>query len=257
VGNGFEAIRVSSRSKRKVARLCTTKFSNQIEEEITAMTRFARKTPKSNLIVAFAATIALLTLSFQPAVAQDAPLDQISFDLHVNPKFAACQGVSGGPAPTAHVTVKRGKFADTLTIEGSNFLPHLAFDMFTVQRSNLLPNGNPDTNFTNFGMAWYQSDLQASALGHFKTTIKTILLDQIFGFDPDASLAPTNTFHVGFWFNDPNDANKNGCTFDITKFTPFNGEHHAGPVAFISVPDGTTNLGPLCTKPNGGGTCNP
>jgi hypothetical protein len=68
---------------------------------------------------------------------------------------------------------------------------------------------------------------------------------------------PTNTFHVGFWFNDPNDANKNGCTFDVTHPTPFNGEHKAGPGAMISVPDAQTNLGPLCTQPNNNGTCNP
>jgi hypothetical protein len=34
-----------------------------------------------------------------------------------------------------------------------------------------------------------------------------------------------NTFHMGFWFNDPNDAAP--CGFDVTKPTPFNGEHRA------------------------------
>ena len=201
------------------------------------------------ILLAFVAMLAV-------AAAAQAPVKSIEFDLHINPKFASCVGVSGGPAPTAHVTVKRGPFSDTLTIEGSNIRPKLAFDMFTVQRSNLLFDGTPDPNFTNFGLAWYQSDLQANASGSFKATIKTVLLDQIFGFDPDASLAPINTFHVGFWFNDPNDANKNGCTFDTSKPTPFNGEHKAGPVAMISVPDQTTNLGPLCTNPSGS-TCNP
>jgi len=206
----------------------------------------------------FLATIVVAAMT-TGAVSQEQPdVNLINFDLHVNPKFAACQAVAGGPAPTAHVTVTRGKLNDTLTIEGNNFLPHLAFDMFTVQRSNLLANGNVDPNFGgSFGLAWYQSDLQANALGHFKTTVKTILLDQIFGFDPDVALAPTNTFHVGFWFNNPNDANKNGCTFDVTHPTPFNGEHAAGPLAMISVPNAQTNLGPLCTKPNNGGTCNP
>jgi len=199
-------------------------------------------------------TVAAMTTA---AVAQ---ADLINFDLHVNPKFAACLGAPGGPTPTAHVTVKRGKLNDTLTIEGDNIKPHLAFDMFTVERSSLLFDGTADPAFTNFGMAWYQSDLQASSQGSFTTNIKTILLDQIFGFDPDASLSPTNSFHVGFWFNDPNDANVNGCTFDITKPTPFNGEHKAGPVAMISVPDNHTNLGPLCTNPNTGTnppSCNP
>lgn len=210
------------------------------------MSNFAKKM--------FLATMAVAALASMAA----AQANKTEFDLFPNPKFLACLGAPGGPTPKAHVTVVRGKFADTLTIEGTNIKPHLAFDMFTVQKSNLLSNGNPDPAFTNFGMAWYQSDLQANGQGNFRTTIKTILLDQIFGFDPDASLAPTNTFHVGFWFNDPNDANVNGCTFDVTKPTPFNGEHKAGPVAMISVPDPNTNLGPLCTNPNHqNNTCNP
>jgi len=200
------------------------------------------------------ATLAVVAVLTSLAGAQ---ADSIEFDLHPIAAELSCLGVPGQPAPTAHVTVKRGKLNDTLTIEGNNIRPHLAFDMFTVQRSRLLANGTLDPNFTNFGMAWYQSDLQANALGHFKTSIKTILLDQIFGFDPDAALAPTNTFHVGFWFNNPADANKNGCTFDVNHPTPFNGEHKAGPLAMISVPDADTDLGPLCTNPNNSGTCNP
>jgi hypothetical protein len=222
-------------------------------------TRNNRNSLLTELIFLSVAVLAALGLTVQPAMAQH-PVNLVDFDLVANPNFTACLGVAGEPAPTAHVTVKRGTLADTLTIEGDNFRPHLAFDMFTVQRSNLLPNGQPDKNFTNFGLAWYQSDLQANGKGHFKTTIKTILLDQIFGFDPDVTLPPTNSFHVGFWFNDPNDANRNGCTFDTTKPTPFNGEHKAGPVAMISLPDNHTKLGPLCTNPNLGTdpvSCNP
>jgi hypothetical protein len=73
-------------------------------------------------------------------------------------------------------------------------------------------------------------------------------VDQIFGFDPAVSLAPTNTFHVGFWFNNPQDAVP--CGFNATKPTPFNGEHKAGPLAMITVPNATTGLGPLCLNPN-------
>lgn len=182
------------------------------------------------------------------------------FSLHPNPKFASCLGVPGGATPTANVTVTRGNPNDTLTITGKYFKPGLAFDMFTVERSNLLYNGTVDPKFTNFGMAWYQSDIEADGNGNFSTTIKTILLDQIFGFDPDQSNPkPINTFHVGFWFNNPNDANTDGCTFDVTKPTPFNGEHNAGPLAMISVPNGHTKLGPLCTNPTSSApfTCNP
>lgn len=173
------------------------------------------------------------------------------FDLTANPKFASCLGVSGGGTPEAHVKVTRGTLNDTLVISAKNIKPGLAFDMFTVQRSNLLSDGTPNPDFKNFGLAWYQSDLEANSQGNINATIKTILLDQIFGFDADVNPTKTiNTFHVGFWFNNPNDANVDGCTFDVTKPTPFNGEHNAGPVAMISLPDGHTNLGPLCTNPN-------
>jgi len=178
-----------------------------------------------------------------------AQVNAVEFDLLPNPKFLSCLAAPGGPTPTAHVTVTRGKFNDRLTIEGNNLKPGLAFDMFTVENTNLLASGAPDTNFVTFGMAHYQSDLRANELGHFKTTIKGVLLDDAFDVDPLAGVKPTNTFHLGFWFDNPNDANVNGCTFDVTKPTPFNGEHKAGPIAMISVPS-DANLGPLCTNPN-------
>jgi len=62
-----------------------------------------------------------------------------------------------------------------------------------VQRSNQTATGGVVTGFTNFGMAWYQSDITTSASGTASVTIKTILVDQIFGFDPDVALAPTRS----------------------------------------------------------------
>lgn len=67
------------------------------------------------------------------------------------------------------------------------------------------------------------------------------------GFDPDVALQPTNTFHVGFWFNDLADAVPCGFTGPPT---PFNGELQAGPLAFITRPNAGAGLGPLCTKPD-------
>jgi hypothetical protein len=120
--------------------------------------------------------------------------------------------------------------------------------MFTVEQSTLDANGKVDPTVKDFGLAWYQSDLEASGDGKIFASIRTILLDQIFGFDPRVGLAPTNTFQLGFWFNNPADAA--ACGFDVTKPTPFNGEHQAGPLAMISLPNADTGLGPLCTKPN-------
>ena len=222
------------------------------------MSSFVTKILSLKIALMASVVVAAIAVLTQPMAAQDEAVYSLapevstrSFVLHPNPKFLSCLGVPGSPKPTAKVTVTRGKLNDTLTINGANFKPGLAFDMFTVERSNLLANATPDPNFTNFGMAWYQSDLQVNGQGTFNATIKTILLDQIFGFDPDQSNPnPINTFHVGFWFNNPNDANVDGCVFDVTKPTPFNGEHNAGPVAFITTPNARTNLGPLCTSPN-------
>ena len=211
------------------------------------------------------AALAILSVSMaQPITAFAQSEDEISFALVPNPPFVNCLArFPGDPnhPPKAQVTVERGELNDTLVLHLHNIKPNLAFDLFTVQRSNLLANGQPDPDFAvkfnkSFGLAWYQSDVEADSDGGGKVMVKTILLDQIFGFDPDVGLEPTNTFHVGFWFNNPDDAA--ACGF--TGFTPFNGEHHAGPLAMISVPNADTGLGPLCTNPDTStspATCHP
>jgi hypothetical protein len=187
---------------------------------------------------------------------------EISFDLVANPKFANCLRRSQYEEPRARATVIRGKLNDTLFLDLDGIKPGLTFDLFTVQRTSLLDASTPNPNFTgSFGLAWYQSDIEIRNRtddGHVR--IKTILLDQIFGFDPDVALKPTTTFHLGFWFNNPQDAA--ACGFpanDPSKFTPFNGEHKAGPLAMISIPDPVTKLGPLCSDPDPSkpSACNP
>jgi hypothetical protein len=196
--------------------------------------------------ISFAFAAICLMVSVTATFATD--VKQITFDLTPQPKFASCLGVEGGPAPTATVTVKRGALHDTLTLSAQNLKPQLGFDLFTIQNTNLLADGQPDPNFVNFGLAWYQTDVQANGEGEAKVTIQTILLDQIFGFDPAADLPPTHTFHVGFWFTNPEDAV--ACGFNPASPTPFNGEQNAGPNAMISLPNAKTNLGPLCTSAN-------
>jgi hypothetical protein len=194
------------------------------------------------------------------ASAQTSKPPSTSFNLFSNnPTIQNCFAAPG-KTPIATVHVQRGKLNDRLELEIKNFKPNLDFDVFTVENSpKVAPNGaaNPDFKGGNFGFAWYQSDLHSNQYGQGETTIKTILLDQIFGFDAGRGVPPVNTFNVGFWFNNPADAAN--CGF--TGFTPFNGEHHAGPLAMISGVDATTRLGPLCTDPqsNGDGTfhCNP
>jgi hypothetical protein len=173
----------------------------------------------------------------------------VKFSLSPNPKFLNCLAAYPNDphrAPSVQVVVVRGDLNDALFLSGENIKPNLKFDMFTVETGALLADGTPDPNFKNFGLAWYQSDLEANDHGKMRANIRTILLDQIFGFDPNVTLPPTGTFQLGFWFNDPHDAV--ACGFDASKPTPFNGEHTAGPLAMISLPDAKTGLGPLCTK---------
>jgi len=175
----------------------------------------------------------------------------VKFSLSPNPKFLNCLAAYPGDAkraPKVEAVVVRGDLNDALFLSGENIKPKLKFDMFTVENGSLLADGTPDPNFKNFGLAWYQSDLEANDHGRMRVNIRTILLDQIFGFAPNVNLAPTGTFQLGFWFNDPQDAV--ACGFDASKPTPFNGEHQAGPLAMISLPSAKTGLGPLCTKPD-------
>jgi len=187
-----------------------------------------------------------------------AEVNQRTFRLTAVPTVLDCIRDNSGQSPSAIVTVTRQAQNDLLQLSVNHVKPGLKFDLFTVQRSNLLSNGTVDPNFTNFGLAWYQSDLNITGNGTGTANLRTILFDQIFGFDPDVNLNPINTFHVGFWFNDPNDAA--ACGFNPENPTPFNGDHNAGPAAMISVPNANTGLGPLCTSPNLSTTpasCNP
>src|SRR6266545_3936608 len=162
-------------------------------------------------------------------------------------------------APSVEVTVARGSQNDSLSLRARNIKPGLKFDLFNVERTNLAADATVDPAFRgNFGLASYQSDLEASDEGRMRASLRTILLDENFSFDPTVALAPTGAFNVGFWFDDRADAA--ACGFDPARPTPFNGEHKAGPLAMISTLDASTGLGPLCTHPDNSTTparCSP
>src|SRR5262249_46263633 len=148
------------------------------------------------------------------AVAQ-AQVTSKQFTLAPEVKFLKCFAANPAVPPIATVHVQRDGARDKLILTVHGLKRHIAFNVFTVQRSNLLANKTVDPAFTNFGLAWYQSDLDSDANGNATTTLFTVFIDQIFGFDPDAALAPRNTFHIGFWFDNPQRAK--ACGFDPTK----------------------------------------
>jgi hypothetical protein len=195
------------------------------------------------LLVAFA-----LLAASGSASAQDKK-DVITFHLVPIPQFVDCLRANHYEDLKARATVVRGKHNDTMILDLDGFKPNLTLSVFTTERSFDGANGLKDPNFHGFGLSWYQSDIQTgkrSDDGHVR--IQTVLLDELFGFDNDVHLPPTNTFHLGLWFDDPQDAV--ACGFDPKNAGVFNGEHKAGPLALTTLPDGDTGLGPLCTEPN-------
>lgn len=175
----------------------------------------------------------------------------IRFPLKPNPPFFTCLAANPNDArhgPEVQVTVVRGEQNDRLFLRGRHIKPGLAFTLFLVEHSQLASDGGLNPAFTSFGLASYQSDFEATKAGNVSTAIRGVILDQNFVFDPSRSLDPTSTFQVGFWFDDPEAAED--CGFDPEEPTPFNEEHEAGPNAMISLPNGESGLGPLCTNPD-------
>lgn len=210
---------------------------------------------RARLCAGIAAAVFVATAGV--AAATSSKPDKTSFPLFPQTSLLDCLKPSpDAPLPQVHVVAKRHDLNDTATIELRGFKPNLDFDLFTIQHSPQTATGAADAN-PSVGLAWYQTDLHVGSHGEGDAKIRTVLLDQIFGVDKDVALPPTNTFHLGFWFANPDDAAH--CGF--TGSTPFNGEHNAGPLAFVTRPDATTNLGPLCTSPVSGSggafTCNP
>lgn len=177
-------------------------------------------------------------------------LDIVSFVLEPNPKLLKCLAqYPDDPKrrPSVRVTVVRGSLDDELFLVGKYIKPNLRFELFTVEHSPLCADASFDAAFRHFGLAWYQSDLEADENGIVGAHIRAVLLDQFFGFDAAISLAPTGTFHVGLWFGDPTDV---AGSFNVEKSTAFGAEHRGGPLAMISVPVAATGTGPLCTHPS-------
>ncbi len=71
------------------------------------------------------------------------------------------------------MSVSRAGQRDHLILDVSGLKPGLRFDVFTVQRSNLTANGTIDPAFTNFELAWYQSDLSADENGNATTSLRS------------------------------------------------------------------------------------
>src|SRR5262249_20626119 len=140
------------------------------------------------ILVASLATIAAAAVAVAASGASDKTYT--SFDLKPNPKFIHCLAkYPDDPSrpPTARVDVVKGDLNDTLVLHARNIKPNLTFDLFTVQRSTVDANGVAIQPPPSFGLAWYQSDVQADDHGRADVKIRTIIADQIFGVNVDQS----------------------------------------------------------------------
>ena len=121
--------------------------------------------------------LAAVALCLATTMAHAQPKPVTYFTLTANPAFLTCLAANPSAPPQAVVAVRRGELNDVALVHVSGLKPNLNFDLFTVQRSSLDAEGKPVPNFPGFGLAWYQTDLNADAQGTAQAVIETILLD--------------------------------------------------------------------------------
>jgi hypothetical protein len=194
-------------------------------------------------------TIAIAVLASTPAVAGNQGEDEFKFEMVRNPGL--------NPAfshflPNAHGRVKIESVGpvEIMDVKVFGLPPNTDFDFFVIQ----VPKAP-------FGLAWYQGDIETNrfGVGHQvfigRFSIETFIVATAppapapTPFDkppfPDASTNPTTApvqlYHLGLWFNNPQDAVNAGGPGTVT---PFNGEHNAG-VQILDTANYPDDFGPL------------
>ena len=185
------------------------------------------------------AACAVLVFAAGSAVAQPPNFGNgkgITFDMVPSGCLASARG---------HVRVDSKGDVETMDVDVEGLPPKTNFDFFVIQ----VPHAP-------FGLSWYQGDIETNGdgrgHGHFvgRFNIETFIVAP--GSQPapvvhaaDASsnppTAPVHTYHLGLWFNNPNDAARAGCPNTVT---PFNGDHTAG-VQVLNTSNFSDLAGPL------------
>lgn len=187
------------------------------------------------MALVLASTLVVMTwLTAAPTVPALAAGDPAVFPLALNPGLAAgkpfaCPAIQNA---TAQISVTN-RFVedaqnDVMTLTANGLPPNTGFDVFVVQNSPL------DPGFTNFGFAWYQSDLESDYTGHASVVMQGIFDKETFILNGAAPTSPVHTFNVGFWFNSPADEQRVCGNPTAPAKTPFNGEQNAGLLAMIT-----------------------
>lgn len=174
------------------------------------------------------------------------PEDHLQFDMVRSSAAANARCLEGA---SGYVTVRSLGPVEEMTVQVRGLPPFTGLDFFVIQ----VPNAP-------FGLSWYQGDIETDENGRGEQrfigrfNIETFIVapgvapapvvhdEPPF---PDASsnpkTAPVHTFHLGLWFNSPDDAAASGCPSTVT---PFNGDHTAG-IQVLSTRNFPDGAGPL------------
>jgi hypothetical protein len=196
------------------------------------------------------AALALAALASTPALAGNNDDEkEFKFDMVRNPGLNATHFV-----PNAHgrVNIESVGPVEIMDVLVWGLPANTDFDFFVIQ----VPKAP-------FGLAWYQGDIETNrfGVGHERFigrfSIETFIVSQnsvaspiVFNHQPPSGFpdvspgpqtGPIHTYHLGLWFNSPQDAVKAGGPGTVT---PFNGEHNAG-VQVLNTSNFPDDFGPL------------
>jgi hypothetical protein len=200
------------------------------------------------------AVLAVVALASTPALAGNKDEEEYKFDMVRNPGLNAA---FPNFLPDAHGRVKIESVGpvEIMDVKVWGLPPNTDFDFFVIQ----VPTAP-------FGLAWYQGDIETNeyGVGHERFigrfSIETFIVatppsapaPQVFNDPPfpDAATNPTTNpvqlYHLGLWFNNPQDALNAGGPATVT---PFNGEHNAG-VQILDTSNFPDLQGPLINVKN-------
>jgi hypothetical protein len=202
--------------------------------------------------IAWFAALALASLTSSSAFAannNNNDDDEIKFGLVRSPGLANFPTVA--PFARGRVKIESVGPVEIMKVTVWGLPPHTGFDFFVIQ----VPNAP-------FGMSWYQGDIETNKFGVGHAEFVGRFNIETFMVAPGVAQAPADPFsdpnripdapenpktnpiqmyHLGLWFNNPQDVVKQGGPATVT---PFNGEHNAG-VQVLSTAQFPDTEGPL------------
>ena len=202
------------------------------------------------LMCAFGALAVVTPKALAEDVTVEAAATPVTFNMVRSASAVAGNCLAGA---NATVTIEKLRQAERMTIVAHNLPTNTGFDVFVIQ----VPNAP-------FGLTWYQGDLESDAYGDARVqfvgrfNIESFIVAPGVAAAPrvhrrlpfpdaasNPATAPVHTYHLGVWFNSPDEAVAAGCPATVT---PFNGDHTAG-IQALSTRQITGPVGPLHRVP--------